>query len=68
MVAMDDRQRFDATTNPGLVSNTAAGFRQVFGNELAEQFVLAMRNEVGITRNESAIAATRNRTTGGGSQ
>ncbi|MBW0144944.1 peptidylprolyl isomerase [Sphingomicrobium clamense] len=59
-------ERGDATTNPGLVSQTSQGFRQVFGNELTEQFLRAVREDVGVSRNESVIAATRQRITGGG--
>ena len=66
VVKVTDIERGDAASNPGLVSQTSRDFRQLIGNELGEQFLRAVRDEVGISRNERAIAATRTRITGGG--
>jgi hypothetical protein len=47
------------------VSQTSRDFQNAFGQELNQQFLRAIRKDVGISRNEKAIAATRARIVGG---
>lgn len=65
VVKVTDIERGDATTQPSLVTRTANDFRQLVGDELGEQFLMAIRKDVGVTRNDKAIAATRTRIVGG---
>ncbi len=57
----------DARLNPGLISRTQQEFQQTAATELAEQMSKAIEADVGVKRNEEAIAAARRRITGGGS-
>jgi peptidyl-prolyl cis-trans isomerase D len=56
----------NAATQPGLITQVQASFQETKAQELGEQFIAAVRNEVGIERNEKAIAAARARLTSGG--
>jgi peptidyl-prolyl cis-trans isomerase D len=56
----------NAATQPGLITQVQASFQETKAQELAEQFIAAVRSEVGIERNEKAIAAARARLTSGG--
>lgn len=56
----------NATMQPGLVAQVQRSFQQTAAQELGEQFVAAVRNDVGIKRNEKAIAAARARLTSTG--
>ena len=48
-----------AAAQPGLIGQVQTSFQQSIGQELAQQFILAVRKDVGIKRNETAIAAAR---------
>ena len=56
----------NAATQPGLITQVQASFQETKAQELAEQFVDAVRQDVGIKRNEKAIAAARARLTSSG--
>jgi peptidyl-prolyl cis-trans isomerase D len=51
---------------PGLVAQVQRSFQQTAAQELGEQFIAAVRKDVGIKRNEKAIAAARARLTSAG--
>jgi peptidyl-prolyl cis-trans isomerase D len=57
----------NAATQPGLINQVQASFQQSAAQELAQQFVAAVRKDVGVKRNEKAIAAARARLTSSGS-
>ena len=56
----------DAMTNPILVAQTQAEFQRAVSDELGQQLVQAMRADQGVTRNDEAIAAAKQRITGSG--
>jgi peptidyl-prolyl cis-trans isomerase D len=56
----------NAATQPGLITQVQASFQETKAQELAEQVVDAVRQDVGIKRNEKAIAAARARLTSSG--
>ena len=56
----------NAAMQPGLITQVQASFQESTAQELGEQFIAAVRNEVGIKRNENAIVAARARLTSGG--
>jgi peptidyl-prolyl cis-trans isomerase D len=51
----------DATTQPTLVAQVQADFNRASGEEVAIQFLNAAQKELGVTRNDGAIAAARQR-------
>jgi len=51
----------DALTQPTLISQTQSGLNESAGEEVAVQFLGAAQKELGVTRNEAAIAAARQR-------
>lgn len=51
----------NAGTNPALIGQVQIAFQQSLGQELAAQFLAAVRSDVGVERNEEAIAAARKR-------
>ena len=53
----------NALSQPGLISTVQREFQEPLSQEYGQQFVNAMRKEVGIRRNDSAIAASRKRLT-----
>ena len=57
----------NATLQPNLISRTQTEFQQMAANEYAEQMANAIKADVGVERNESAITAAKQRITGGGS-
>ena len=57
----------NATLQPNLISRTQSEFQSAAANEYAEQMRNAIEADVGIKRNEDAIAAAKRRITGGGS-
>ena len=57
----------NAIAAPGLVTQTRNQMQETLAQEYGQQFMSAMRGAVGVTRNETAIAATKARITGGGS-
>jgi peptidyl-prolyl cis-trans isomerase D len=56
----------NAATQPGLIAQVQTSFQESAAQELAEQFIAAVRNDVGIERDEKAIAAARARLTSSG--
>ena len=56
----------NASLQPSLISRTQSEFQQAASNEYAEQMTRAIEVEVGVKRDEAAIAAARKRITGGG--
>lgn len=54
----------NATLQPTLISRTQGEFQQAAANEYAEQMANAIEAEVGVERNEAAIAAAKRRITG----
>jgi peptidyl-prolyl cis-trans isomerase D len=60
VVYLDRIEEGDAKGNAGLIAQTRQGLGSVSGRELTEQFTIAVRNNVGVKRNESAIAKVRN--------
>ena len=53
----------DASTQPALIARVQADFNQAASREYAEQFVNAAQAELGVERNEAAIAAAKRRLT-----
>ncbi|HEX6219368.1 MAG TPA: peptidyl-prolyl cis-trans isomerase [Sphingomicrobium sp.] len=53
----------NALSQPGIISTVQREFQEPLSQEYGQQFVNAMRKEVGIRRNDSAIAETRRRLT-----
>ena len=56
----------NAATQPTLITQVQASFQEAVSQELAQQFVAAVRSDVGVSRNEQAIAAARARISGSG--
>jgi peptidyl-prolyl cis-trans isomerase D len=56
----------NASLQPSLISRTQSEFQQAAAAEYAEQMTKAIEAEVGVERDESAIAAAKRRITGGG--
>lgn len=56
----------NASGNPALIAQTQAAFQQNAPDELAAQLMTAMKADVGVERNEKAIAAAKQRITGSG--
>ncbi|MEP2989087.1 MAG: peptidyl-prolyl cis-trans isomerase [Parasphingorhabdus sp.] len=64
IVALDKVIPGKADERPDLLTATTAQFKQVFGNEYTEQFVNAMKEDVGVERNDSALGTTKSQLTG----
>ena len=56
----------NATLQPGLISRTQSEFQNAAADEYAAQMSNAIKADVGLKRNEEAIAAAKQRITGGG--
>jgi peptidyl-prolyl cis-trans isomerase D len=56
----------NATLQPGLIAQVQGSFQQSAAQELAQQFVAAVRGHVGVKRNDKAITAARTRLTSPG--
>ncbi|MDQ3140364.1 MAG: peptidyl-prolyl cis-trans isomerase, partial [Pseudomonadota bacterium] len=56
----------NAATQPSLITQVQGSFQESAAQELAEQFISAVRSDVGVKRNEKAIAAARARLTSSG--
>jgi peptidyl-prolyl cis-trans isomerase D len=56
----------NATTQPGLITQVQGSFQQSLSDELAQQFIAAVRSDVGVRRNEKAINEARTRITSAG--
>ena len=57
----------NANLQPDLISRTQTEFQVTAGNEYAEQMARAIQADVGVKRDEAAIAEAKRRITGGGS-
>ncbi len=57
----------NAVLQPSLVTRVQAEFQQAVAGEYAEQMARAIQADLGVTRNDPAIAAARKRIIGGGS-
>ena len=57
----------NAATQPSLIAQVQRSFQEPAAQELAEQFLSAVRKDVGVKRDEDAIAAARSRLTSSGS-
>lgn len=64
VVNLNNIDRGDASKRTDLLNATTAQFKQVFGNEYTEQFINAMKADVGVERNEDALTALRNQLVG----
>ena len=58
----------NASLQPSLISRTQSDFQQAVPNEYAEQMARAIQADIGVKRNESAIADAKRRITGGGNE
>jgi peptidyl-prolyl cis-trans isomerase D len=56
----------NAITQPALITTVQRDFQQPLSQEYAQQFLAAIRKELGVERNASAIAAAKQRIIGGG--
>ena len=56
----------NAALQPTLISRTQTEFQQAASAEYGEQMIKAIQADIGVKRNEEAIAAARKRITGGG--
>jgi len=56
----------NALAQPGLITEVQGEFSEPLAQEYAQQFLTAVKQSVGVKRNESAIAAAKKRITGGG--
>ena len=54
----------DALSNPALIGQTQAAFQQTAADEIAAEFLAAMKAHQGVKRNEEAIASAKQRITG----
>jgi len=55
----------NALNQPGLIANVQTQFGEPLAQEYAQQLLAAIRENVGVERNEAAIAAARKRIVGG---
>ena len=55
----------NALTQPTLISQTQQQLQEALSQEYAQQFLQAIKRDLGVERNEEAIAAARRRITGG---
>ena len=56
----------NAISQPALISTVQRDFQQPLSQEYAQQFMAALRQSLGVERDESAIAAAKQRLTSGG--
>ena len=56
----------NAATQPSLIAQVQRSFQEPAAQEIAEQFLAAVRKDVGVKRDEKAIAAARARLTSSG--
>lgn len=59
VVKLDKITPGNAITQPALINQVQRDFQRAIAEEYAQQFIAAMRQDVGVERNEEAIAATR---------
>ena len=63
MVKVDKIVPGNALNQPGLITEVQNEFREPLAQEYAQELIAAIRQGVGVRRNESAIAATKKRIT-----
>ncbi len=68
IVILDDIIEGDASDRPDLVESASEQFNRFLGQEYAFQFIAAMKADVGVERNDSAIKALKDRLSGRGSR
>jgi peptidyl-prolyl cis-trans isomerase D len=66
VVYLDSVQRGNAAGVPGLLDQTRSQLSRLAGDEYLQQFVSAAKAEVGVSRNDAAVAALRKALAGGG--
>jgi len=66
IVYTDTITRGDASGKPDVVKATQGDLGHFVGNEYAEEFVQAVRNKIGVKKNEAAIAKLRQQLLGNG--
>ena len=66
IVKVDEIKAGDLEKAPGLLDATREQFARVVSDEYAAQFVAAIRKEVGVSLNDKAVSAMRERLAGGG--
>lgn len=64
VVNLNNIDRGDASKRTDLLNATSAQFKQVFGNEYTEQFINAMKADVGVEKNDDALTSLRNQLIG----
>lgn len=64
VVVLDKIIPGDADKRDDLLVATTTQFKQVFGNEYTEQFIAAMKEDVGVDRNDSALKTVKSQLTG----
>lgn len=64
VVSLDEISTAPLESAPGLVENTRRQLGEALGEEYRRQTLAAMRKELGVTRNDAAIAAERKRLSG----
>ncbi len=64
VVYLDTIDRGDASGNTAMVQSYQLGMRPEMSSELEQQFMTAVRKEVGVNRQETGIRAMRDRLTG----
>ena len=66
VVGLDRITPGDALSQPALITQVQGDFSQQASSELVAQFLLAAQRELGVKRNEAAIASAKRRFTSGG--
>ncbi|MEO9600617.1 SurA N-terminal domain-containing protein [Parasphingorhabdus sp.] len=64
VVVLDKLNRGDASKRDDLLNATRTQFKQVFGAEYTQQFINAMKADVGVERNDSTLTALKNQLLG----
>jgi peptidyl-prolyl cis-trans isomerase D len=65
IVYLDAIQRGDATSDKAAITGVGRELGRLSGNEYAEQFVEAVRRQIGVKKNDAAIARVRSELAGG---
>ena len=68
IVHVDGIAKGDANTMPGLIQSTQGEFSRMMADEIQQQFSASLVKNVGVTRNETAIARLRRELSGAGNQ
>jgi peptidyl-prolyl cis-trans isomerase D len=65
VVHLDSITPGDPKTAPGLVEATRSQFARVLGDEYAEQFTNAVKKDIGVEKNDAAVARLKKQLVGG---